>query len=162
MGVGKHANLVYIIDFGLSKEFRDPNIHMHIPYNKGLGFIGTANFASVNSHIGLELGRWDDLESLTYILIYLLCGFLLWQGLGQDILASKQGITSHNLFQKLPVEFCTFLEHCRSLSFDDKPNYDHFRSLFNNLLLRRGFQSNLTFNWDVTGSQIPRHLSKKA
>jgi serine/threonine protein kinase len=57
MGVGKQANLVYIIDFGLSKEFRDPNTCMHIPYSCGHGFTGTAAFASINSHLCLELGR---------------------------------------------------------------------------------------------------------
>jgi serine/threonine protein kinase len=92
MGVGRHANVVHLIDFGLSKEYRDPDTHLHMPFNKGLGFTGTATFASINSHLGLELGRRDDLESLTYILFYFLWGFLLWQGLGiegQDILESK-------------------------------------------------------------------------
>ena len=63
-------NMVYLIDFGLSKEFQDPNTCMHIPYNKGLGFIGTTTFTSINSHMGLELERQDDLESLTYCTSY--------------------------------------------------------------------------------------------
>jgi serine/threonine protein kinase len=57
MGVGDQTNLVYLIDFGLSKKYRDPNTRMHIPYNEGVGFIGTTTFASINSHKGLELGR---------------------------------------------------------------------------------------------------------
>ena len=57
LGAGKHANLVYIIDFGLSKEFRDPNTCAHIPYSCGCGFTGTTAFTSINSHLGLELGR---------------------------------------------------------------------------------------------------------
>lgn len=152
MGTGKHANLVYIIDFGLSKEFRDPNTHAHIPYGCGRGFTGTAAFASINSHLGLELGRRDDLESLAYILIYFLCGFLPWQGPQKDILALKQGITSHDIYCELPVEFRTFLESCRSLSFHDKPNYDQYLNLFNNLFLKQGFDSNLVFDWDVACS----------
>jgi serine/threonine protein kinase len=135
MGTGKHANVVYIIDFGLSKEFRNPNTHAHIPYSCGRGFTGTATFASINSHLGLELGRRDDLESLAYILIYFICGFLPWQGPRKDIFALKQGITSHNMFSELPVEFRTFLESCRSLSFHDKPNYDQYLNLFHNLFL---------------------------
>ena len=50
-------NLVYLIDFGLSKEFWDPNTRVHIPYNEGVGFIGTTTFASINCHMGLELTR---------------------------------------------------------------------------------------------------------
>jgi len=57
MGLGKQANIVYLIDFGLSKEYRDPNTHAHIPFNTGLGLVGSTTFASINSHLGLELGR---------------------------------------------------------------------------------------------------------
>ena len=92
MGVGRHASIVYLIDFGLSKEYRDPNTHQHIPFNNGLGFIGTAAFVSINSHLGSELGRRDDLESLAYVLFYFLWGFLPWQGSRpeeQEFLESK-------------------------------------------------------------------------
>jgi serine/threonine protein kinase len=151
MGIGKHANLAYIIDFGLSKEFRDPNTRAHIPYSHGHGFTGTTVFASVNSHLGLELGRRDDLESLAYILIYFLRGFLPWEDeeKSKDILALKQEIISHDIFDELPAEFGTFLKACRSLAFHDKPNYDQYYKLFNNLLLRRGFESTPIFDWEV-------------
>jgi serine/threonine protein kinase len=149
MGVGRHANVVHLIDFGLSKEYRRPNTHRHIPFGEGLGFIGTAAFAPINSHLGLELGRRDDMESLAYILLYFLWGFLPWQGLeleGQDILESKQGITTLDLFHELPLEFRMFYEHCRSLSFNGKPKYDHFDCLFHDLLVKEGFQNDMLFD----------------
>jgi serine/threonine protein kinase len=164
MGIGKQANVVHLIDFGLSKQFRDPKTRIHIPYNNGLGLIGTANFASINSHLGLELGRRDDMESLAYILIYFLCGFLPWQGVeaeGHDIVELKQGITTHDCFQALPMEFRAFLEHCRSLSFDAKPNYDHFRAIFDDLLLREGFQNKPIFEWDAVGGPLPGRSSER-
>ena len=163
MGVGEQANLVHLIDFGLSKEFRDPKTHVHIPYKKDLGLVGTAVFASINSHLGLELGRRDDLESLAYTLFYFLWGFLPWQGLGKkDMLESKRTISAHNLFRELLTEFRTFLEHCRSLSFDGKPDYDHFLSLFDNLLSREVSQSDAAFDWDVAGGKILRRSSRKS
>jgi len=158
MGVGRHANIVHLIDFGLSKEFRDPNTHVHIPFNKGLGLIGTAAFASINSHLGLELGRRDDLESLAYMLFYFLWGFLPWQGLGlkgDDIVESKRGITTLPLFQGLPLELRMFYDHCRSLSFKSKPNYDHCFQLFDSLLAKEGFQGNVEFDWDLADANIP-------
>ena len=82
MGVGKHTNIVCLIDFGLSKEFGDPNTHMHIQHKGAIGLTGTAMFASIHSHLGMELGQRDDLESLAYVLIYFLHGSLPWQGLG--------------------------------------------------------------------------------
>jgi serine/threonine protein kinase len=157
MGVGSHADVVHVIDFGLSKEYRSPNTHAHIPFKKGLGFTGTAAFASVNSHLGLELGRRDDLESLAYVLFYFLWGFLPWQGFalhGDDIVKSKQGITTLPLFQGLPLELRTFFDHCRSLSFDGRPNYDHIFHLFNSLLVKEGFQDNVEFDWDLADAKI--------
>ncbi|KAL7128753.1 hypothetical protein ABFS83_13G015400 [Erythranthe nasuta] len=32
MGLGKRANQVYAIDFGLAKKYRDSSTHQHIPY----------------------------------------------------------------------------------------------------------------------------------
>lgn len=163
MGVGEQANLVHLIDFGLSKEFRDPKTHAHIPYKKDLGLAGTAVFASINSHLGLELGRRDDLESLAYILFYFLWGFLPWQGLGKkDMLESKRTISTYNLFHELPTEFHDFLEHCRSLRFDGKPNYDRFLSLFDNLLSTEELQSEMSFDWDVAGEKIKSRVHRKS
>ena len=155
MDVGKHANVVHLIDFGLSKQFRDPNTHLHIPFKKDLGLVGTATFASINSHLGSELGRRDDLESLVYILFYFMWGFLPWQGLGQqDMLKSKRSIATLDVFHQLPPEFRMLFEHCRSLSFESKPNYDHFCHLFDNLLVKEGLQSDMTFDWDVADAEI--------
>jgi len=39
--------------------------------HRASGLIGMPAFTSINSHLGLELGWWDDLESLIYVLIYL-------------------------------------------------------------------------------------------
>jgi serine/threonine protein kinase len=92
MGIGMHSAMVYLIDFGLLKEYRDPSTYEHIPCKTNLGLTRTASFASINSHLGLELGRRDDLESLTYVLIYFLRGSLPWQGLSsrsKDILKRK-------------------------------------------------------------------------
>jgi serine/threonine protein kinase len=158
LGAGKHADVVHLIDFGLSKEFRDPNTHKHIPFKKDVGFTGTPTFASINSHLGSELGRRDDLESLAYTLFFFLWGFLPWQHRGvekQAVLESKQELTTLGIFRALPLELRQFFEHCRSLPFDGKPLYDHFYELFTNLLVKDGFQDDMTFDWDVADNEIP-------
>jgi serine/threonine protein kinase len=155
MGIGMQATVVYLIDFGLSKEYRDPNTYKHIPSNTNLGLTGTAAFASINSHLGLELGRRDDMESLAYILIYFLRGSLPWQG-SSDIAHHKQRITPRELCRGLPAEFCIFLKYCRSLGFEEKPDYEYISDIFNDLLSREGLQNDVAFDWDGAENERPQ------
>ena len=53
MGLGKKGNLVYIIDFGLAKKYRDNRNHIHIPYRENKNLTGTARYASINTHLGI-------------------------------------------------------------------------------------------------------------
>ncbi|KAG6868285.1 hypothetical protein C0993_005570, partial [Termitomyces sp. T159_Od127] len=82
MGTGKAAHMVNVIDFGLAKKFRDPKTSNHIPYKQDdFHGVGTSLFAAINTHLGVESSRRDDLESLAYMLIYFLRGTLPWRKL---------------------------------------------------------------------------------
>ena len=84
MGTGQKSHKVYVIDFGLTKKYRD-NKGNHIPYVTNKALTGTIRYASINTHLGIEQSRRDDLECLGYVNLYLLTGGLPWQGLrGND------------------------------------------------------------------------------
>ncbi|ELP89798.1 casein kinase, putative, partial [Entamoeba invadens IP1] len=74
-------NVVYVIDFGLAKRYRKFENHHHIQMKDGYGLVGTARYASIHAHLGMELSRRDDMESLAYLFVYLLKGSLPWQDL---------------------------------------------------------------------------------
>ena len=80
IGRGKMANVVYLLDYGLVKKYKDPNSQKHIPYRDNKMLTGTVRYASIATHEGIEQGRRDDLEAVSYVLMYFLRGSLPWQG----------------------------------------------------------------------------------
>ncbi|KAL8167581.1 LOW QUALITY PROTEIN: hypothetical protein V2J09_009080 [Rumex salicifolius] len=171
MGLGRKANQVYVIDFGLAKKYRDLQTHKHIPYRENKNLTGTARYASVNTHLGIEQSRRDDLESLGYVLMYFLRGSLPWQGLKAgtkkqkyDKISEKKMLTPIEasilnsvdrmlsmpvLCKNYPSEFTSYFHYCRSLRFDDKPDYSYLKRLFRDLFIREGYQFDYVFDWTM-------------
>ncbi|KAJ8910733.1 hypothetical protein NQ315_016131, partial [Exocentrus adspersus] len=157
MGLGKKGNLVYIIDFGLAKKYRDGRTHQHIPYKENKNLTGTARYASINTHLGIEQSRRDDLESLGYVLMYFNRGSLPWQGLKaatkrqkyERISEKKMSTPIEELCKGYPVEFPTYLNYCRQLRFEERPDYSYLRQLFRTLFHRQGFTYDYVFDWNM-------------
>ncbi|XVF88785.1 hypothetical protein PTKIN_Ptkin19aG0079300 [Pterospermum kingtungense] len=157
MGLGRRANQVYIIDFGLAKKYRDSSTHQHIAYRENKNLTGTARYASMNTHLGIEQSRRDDLESLGYVLMYFLRGSLPWQGLKagtkkqkyEKISEKKVSTSIEALCRGYPTEFASYFHYCRSLRFDDKPDYAYLKRIFRDLFIREGFQFDYVFDWTI-------------
>jgi casein kinase 1 len=155
VGSGKRNRTLYMIDFGLAKRYRDPRTHQHIPYKENKNLTGTARYASVNAHLGLEQSRRDDLESIGYVLLYLLIGSLPWQGLKantkhekyQRIMDKKMSTSIETLAKDQPIEFAKYFSYVKALKFDDRPDYQYLRQLFQDLYSREGFETNSAFDW---------------
>jgi casein kinase 1 len=157
IGLGKKANQVHIIDFGLAKKYRDPKTQQHIPYREGKNLPGTARYASVNTHLGIEQSRRDDLEAIGYVLMYFNRGSLPWQGLKangkkekyEKIMEKKMSTPAEVLCKNFPNEFVTYLNYCRSLRFEDRPDYAYLRRLLKDLFFREGYQYDFVFDWTI-------------
>ncbi|XP_042974330.1 casein kinase 1-like protein 6 isoform X1 [Carya illinoinensis] len=157
MGLGRKANQVYAIDYGLAKKYRDLQTHKHIPYRENKNLTGTARYASVHTHLGIEQSRRDDLESLGYVLMYFLRGSLPWQGLRagtkkqkyDKISEKKMSTPIEVLCRSYPSEFVSYFHYCRSLRFEDKPDYSYLKRLFRDLFIREGCQFDYVFDWTI-------------
>lgn len=127
---------IHLIDFGLSCLIHESN-GQHCVWNNKSSFVGTPRYASINTHYGIRQSRRDDLESLFYVLIYLAKGSLPWQGVKaktkeerKDMIKSiKKKISSSELCRDLPGIFVRLIDNIKQLQYDEKPNYDDFRSI---------------------------------
>jgi len=106
--------------------------------------------------MGVEQSRRDDLESLGYVFMYFNRGSLPWQGLKaqtkrqkyERISEKKMATGVEELCKGFPIEFSNYLGYCRSLRFDDRPDYQYLRQLFRNLFHRQGFTYDYMFDWN--------------
>lgn len=137
-GRNEFNDVLYLIDFGLSKKYIDPKTGEHVKFKNNHRLNGTARFASIHALEGYELSRRDDLESLGYVLVYLLKGNLPWTRIKNKnkyekykvILNMKKKMSEDILIgDKNNSEFIDFLKYCRNLKFEEAPDYNYLRGL---------------------------------
>ena len=155
IGIDINNYKVYLIDFGLSKKYRSSRTLQHIKYSENKKLIGTARYASINALAGIEQGRRDDMEALSYVLVYFLRGSLPWQGLRvnkkedryKKILEKKKMVNSKELCIGLPNQFYQFVDYCRLLKFDEEPNYEYLKGLLIEVMNNNSFGFDYIYDW---------------
>ncbi|VDC06608.1 unnamed protein product [Peniophora sp. CBMAI 1063] len=174
----KNANVVHVVDFGMAKQYRDPKTKQHIPYRERKSLSGTARYMSINTHLGREQSRRDDLESLGHVFMYFLRGSLPWQGLKaatnkqkyEKIGEKKQTTPIKELCDGFPEEFSIYLNYVRKLGFEETPDYDFLRELFAKVLKNSGDIEDHVYDWNLlnngrgwdSSSQMPAQPSAVA
>lgn len=153
LGIGDNRKKIFLIDFGLAKEFKRKS---HIKEMTGKSLVGTARYASINSHKGLELSRRDDLESIGYMLIYFMKGILPWQGISEKdrnlkyklIGEKKQSVEILDLCKGLPKIFYDYMNYVKNLEFKERPDYNFIRNLFVNEFIKNKFIYD-NYDWEI-------------
>ncbi|XP_006899330.1 PREDICTED: casein kinase I isoform alpha-like [Elephantulus edwardii] len=118
---------------------------------------GTARYASINAHLGIEQSRRDDMESLGYVLMYFNGTSLPWQGLKaatkkqkfEKISGKKMSTPVEDLCKGFPAEFAMYLNYCRGLHFEEAPDYMYLRQLFRILFRTLNHQYDYRFDWTM-------------
>ena len=148
---------LYLLDFGLAKKYRASNNDKHFPLTKGKKLIGTARYASVNALNGITQSRRDDLESIGYVLLYFLKGKLPWQGIMiknkeeryHKIMEIKRDISSSELCKDCPEQFQIYMDYVRKLEYEQEPDYNMLKNLFNDMLKNNNFKFDYYYDWDI-------------
>ena len=153
-GLDSAASTLYLIDYGIAKRYVD-NHGNHIPFRERCPAAGTLRYISINGHLGLEQSRRDDMESIGYVLLYLLRGSLPWQGIQaasprekcMKVAEKKIQTAPDTLFAGYPPEFAQYMKQVRKLKFEEEPDYAGYRKLFADLFRRRGFVYDGNYDW---------------
>ena len=153
----KNKSTIYIIDFGISRKYRSSRTGKHVKFSLTGKMFGTVRYVSYNGSRGVEQSRRDDLESIGYMLIYLIKGKLPWQGMklkSQDsqrkyfeMLYLKKFKTPEELCKGLPKEFADYIRYCKNLAFEQDPDYEYLRNLFRRILLTSNQINDMKFSW---------------
>jgi serine/threonine protein kinase len=163
VGGGHKSNQLFLIDFGLAKKFQDFETHHHIEFSSGKSLTGTARYASINAMRGYEQSRRDDLEAISYCMLYFLRGTLPWMGLAARNMKEKQDrirevkerIPIDQLWNGYPPEFARFSQALRGLQFADAPNYALYRLWFRELFVKMGFVYDYQYDWVGKTPTVP-------
>ena len=153
----KNPQIIYLIDFGFAIKYKSSRTGKHIQFWYLKKYFGSLKYVSINANNYYRQSRRDDLESLGYMLIFLLTGNLPWLNLlinesinytekYRKILKLKKN-KPEILFKGLNNQFIDYIKYCRNLAFEEDPNYDYLRSLFTSILIRNNLKNDLNFFW---------------
>ena len=128
---------IYLADFGFAFGFNNNLTGNHKPFKKGVYSFADPKFCSKNCCRNYQKSRRDDIESLGYILVYLMNGFFPWEFSNNalNIKQIKLSTSLNDLCSGIPFNIKEFISYSWNLKFYEKPNYNHLRDLLNNFNL---------------------------
>ena len=159
----KDPNVIYLIDFGLSKKYRSSQTGKHIKFDFTGKLTGTVRFASANALRGGEQSRKDDLESIGYMIIYFMRGKLPWQNITGSkkmerylkIYKMKKNVKPEQLCKSLPKQMIEYMKYVKQLEFEQDPDYNYLKNLFKSILKQiNNTNDQLIFSW-IRMSDLP-------
>lgn len=172
VGRGEQSDTIFFVDFGISKYYKD-NLGRHIAYREKKSFIGTTRYASIAAHLGIEISRKDDLESLAYVIIFLAKGQLPWQNLNvsesektKKVGEIKIKTSVEELCKGLPEEIGKYLTYVKNLSFKENPDYIFLKGLImkaamiNNIIMDNQWDWSLPLKLDHSPSNKKKNNAK--
>ena len=172
LGSGMNGNIIYMTDFGLSKEYTANIDGVEHQTSTRCRLVGTTRYASISGHLGqgmyddrhkqysrlittLVQSQEDDLESLGYMMVYFAKGKLPWQGLKAPnsiererlVMEKKMAMSVEALCLGLPQEFAQYMRYVKSLKQGGRPDYAMLRKLFRGVAQRHGMEYENVFDW---------------
>lgn len=155
MGVGPKSHIVKLVDMGLTKKYITESGE-HIPWETDRPFLGTLRYAPLAAHRGEVSTRANDLESLGYVLAYLLLGRLPWQGGSSnsaEAVLDKKVEKMPAFLKALPPALASMITETQSLPYRHKPSYQTYIRAFKHEATTEGLALNYVYDWTIQDSK---------
>ncbi|KAH7729040.1 Protein kinase domain containing protein [Aphelenchoides avenae] len=132
---GPDVRLVYIVDFGMARQYRDINGNVRRARDYA-GFRGTVRYVSPTIHARKEPGPADDLVGWLYSMVELADGSLPWTNIRdpKDVEKSKLTVKPEGLCKNQPRAVLEFVNHVTTLQYDQTPDYELIMTVFRKCL----------------------------
>ncbi|KJH47341.1 hypothetical protein DICVIV_06590 [Dictyocaulus viviparus] len=154
IGLGQESGVIYMLDFGFSRKYKDQNGEI-IPPRSAAALLGTFQYTSLASHAHKDQAPKDDLESWFYMAAELLKGPLPWSKINghkehQLIAEKKKHIRNAGraeFMEGMPAEFDSILSMIDSMGFFDRPRYDVIHGLIDQAAQKLGLTLHEPLDW---------------
>lgn len=128
---------IYLVDFSISTFWKLDDTGSHRSPQAGCGLLSAPEYASIHAHAGEQVVRRDDIECLGHTVIHLLRGDFPWinQPRSSDChwVRNQKVLWGQSLCSGLPLLFGRFLNYARGLQFEDRPDYERWIRIFDDL-----------------------------
>ena len=152
-GIESKKHTLYLIDYGLSQKYIERK--RHVDYKRVRLFNGTERFCSLNALIGYTQSRRDDLESMMFVILYLLNGTLPWMGLLAktkkekiEKIKEQKANLSQELLSCQYDELWDMLVYSRTLEFTENPDYQYLKNKVIQLIDKNKIYIDNVFEWE--------------
>ena len=148
----RFQNIIYLTDF--THAIKCDNI------NKTKNSFNSNNliFSSINSMNGIKIYKKDDLESLGYLLLFLLKGGLPWELLSfnlditneektREIFQIKKYHPLDILYEGIPEEFKLYINYIKNLPVNHEIDYNYCFNLFYSVFKKNNIINDGIFSW---------------
>ena len=161
IGLNENKDHIYLIDFEIAKKYI--RFGEHIPFKENKHINGNRYYISINTHLGREISRRDDIESLGYNLIYFMKGKLPWSYANDSrlILLLKMKTSFDELCEGLPEEFEEFINYAKELQFEQEPDYKYLKELLIKAGKKNGIDiDKVKYDWEIKNEEIKEKEEK--
>ncbi|CAP37192.1 Protein CBG20086 [Caenorhabditis briggsae] len=157
VGLGEESNIVYMLDFGLTRRYLENNGSPHLLRPHGPS-VGTFPYAPLTSLGFCDQSPIDDVEGWLYMVIHLLKGGLPWHNATRSLnlpkvrewkMYCRRAGGKHHLFDGLAKGWSDVFEVILNTSHHQKPDYQKISQMVLSIAHSENIDLSAPFDWQV-------------